>query len=300
MKLIKIAYSNMWWDKCPADYLLECYACLRGHYRFEFSDNPQLAIYSVYNNISNRYPNAVRVVISGESGDDFGLGGKGICEPGFFHFGITGAREQHSPNHRYMPIGFLHLNLWQDGVATLLRPTHYLPPWPKEFFCNFIYSNGGPARRLEIFQKLSRYKRVEACGAVARNNNDISELLNTEKERYQQKRSFQSRCKFSLAIENTIFPGYNTEKITDPFVAGSVPIYFGDPRIAESFNPKAFLNWGDYDSDEEAIEYIEAVDKDDALYSSYLNAPPFPNNRIPTEFSDAAYLEFWKTILDPI
>jgi hypothetical protein len=67
------------------------------------------------------------------------------------------------------------------------------------------------------------------------------------------KQAFQARCKFSIAMENSYFPGYNTEKITDPLVARSVPIYKGDPRIAETFNPLAFINLSDFKSDEEAI-----------------------------------------------
>jgi alpha(1,3/1,4) fucosyltransferase len=49
-------------------------------------------------------------------------------------------------------------------------------------------------------------------------------------------------------MENSYFPGYSTEKLTDPFVARSVPIYKGDPRVAEWFNPKAFINLADFHS----------------------------------------------------
>ncbi len=87
-------------------------------------------------------------------------------------------------------------------------------------------------------------------------------------------------------MENTYFPGYNTEKITDPFVARSVPIYKGDPRIAETFNPRAFINLDTFPSEDDAIEFIKVVDQDDALYQTYLDAPPFVDNVIPTQLCD--------------
>jgi hypothetical protein len=80
-------------------------------------------------------------------------------------------------------------------------------------------------------------------------------------------------------------------------IARSVPIYKGDPRIARTFNPRSFINLNDFKSDEEAVEFIAAVDQDDALYQTYLDAPPFVDNVVPTHLTDAHYLEFWRRIL---
>ncbi len=93
------------------------------------------------------------------------------------------------------------------------------------------------------------------------------------------------------------FIPYNTEKLTDPFVGRSVPIYRGDPRLAEWFNPKAFINTASFRNDEEAIAYIEAVDKDDTLYSALLNEPPFVGNVVPGMFTEKDYLTFWQRFL---
>jgi hypothetical protein len=212
-----------------------------------------------------------------------------------YHFGITCAVQQTSAQHCYMPQGLLHLNLYNQGVSTLIRQPEKVATH-KEFFCNFVYSNSNSRDRVEFFHKLSRYKRVESCGHVERNNDALA-CAAYSREGYLLKQAFQSRCKFSIAMENSYFPGYNTEKITDPLVARSVPIYKGDPRIAETFNPQSFINLSDFESDEEAIEFITRVDQDDALYRTYLEAPPFVNNIVPTCFTDEFYLEFWRSIL---
>jgi predicted nucleic acid-binding Zn ribbon protein len=43
---------------------------------------------------------------------------------------------------------------------------------------------------------------------------------------------------FSIVVENSIYPKYYTEKITDCFATGTVPIYYGDKSIGEDFNSK--------------------------------------------------------------
>ena len=300
MRTVGLAFANMWGrsSEFPADYLLDCFPCLRGHYSFELAPQPELAFYSVYGYVENRHDGACRVVYAGEPGDHLAQGGKiseRVCEQGFYHFAITCAAEQTSHRHCYMPQGWLHLNLYNQGVSTLIRRPEKVGV-TKEFFCDFIYSNGYSHDRIEFFHKLSRYKRVESCGHVERNNGALASAAYS-REGYLLKQAFQARCKFSIAMENSYFPGYNTEKITDPFVARSVPIYKGDPSIAQIFNPRAFINLNDFKSDEEAIEFIAAVDQDDALYQSYLDAPPFAYNVVPASLTDDHYLEFWRKIL---
>jgi hypothetical protein len=49
------------------------------------------------------------------------------------------------------------------------------------------------------------------------------------------------KYKYSLTAENSPnVPGYMTEKILSPFVANSVPIYFGSDHILKLFNAKSF------------------------------------------------------------
>jgi len=65
-------------------------------------------------------------------------------------------------------------------------------------------------------------------------------------DQWSRKRAFQSQYKFTIAFENYSRRGYNTEKLLDPMVANSLPIYLGNPNIAEHFNPKSFINAHEY------------------------------------------------------
>lgn len=299
MKTVKIAYSNMWGSSSAfhAGYIADCFPCLRPHFRFELSSSPEFVFHSVYGYLQNRDSRGAHFVYAGEPGDHFGLGPQvepGVYRAGFFRWGITCSADEPSVNHRYMPQGLLHLNLFNDGVASLIRkPDSPLPR--KEFFCDFIYSNGNSRYRVDFFHALSRYKRVESCGHVERNNQALAGAAYS-KQGYLIKQAFQARCKFSIAMENTVFPGYNTEKLTDPLVARSVPIYWGDPAVERFFNPKAFINVQSFPSVEAAIEHIIAVDKDDALYQAYLLEPPFVGNVVPGALSDEAYLSFFQGV----
>ena len=63
---------------------------------------------------------------------------------------------------------------------------------------------------------------------------------------WERKKQFLSPYKFTIAFENYVFPGYQTEKVYDAMQTSSVPIYCGDPMIGEIFNTASFLNAPDY------------------------------------------------------
>lgn len=146
-------------------------------------------------------------------------------------------------------------------------------------FCNFVYSNNWCADpfREKIFNTLSKYKRVDAGGA----------FLNNIGEKVKDKHLFLKGYKFTLAIENSSQPGYVTEKILDPFLAQSLPIYWGDPNISSDYNPNSFVNLMDYNSPEEAIEEIIRLDNDDAAYLEKVTTPFWPYGSSIDEFYES-------------
>jgi len=46
---------------------------------------------------------------------------------------------------------------------------------------------------------------------------------------------------FSIAMENGNYPNYFTQTLTDCFVTGTIPIYWGAPTIEEYFNDKGII-----------------------------------------------------------
>lgn len=294
MRTIQINFDNGWAPVTDVEHFLRCFPYLRGRYEFIQSPDPDYVLYGPYDYHRKWNERAVRIICAGEPGAHFHqaktrVGNPAYFEDRWFHYGLTECSRTSHPDHRYFPLPCLMLALYNgEGISALVRRDGSPIP-EKPHFCNFIYSNGRSPDRIEFFDKLSRYKRVESPGLVRKNRDDLGPT-------YRDKQQFQGQCKFSIAMENTYSPGYVTEKLSDPLLARSVPIYAGDPEVATYFNPKAFINLSDFKNYDEAIEFIRWVDNDDAVYESYLNAPPFRDNRVPDAISDEFYLSFWQQI----
>ena len=50
-----------------------------------------------------------------------------------------------------------------------------------------------------------------------------------------------SNFRFSLVMENGVYPNYITEKILNGFMSGTIPIYHGPALVFEIFNRNAFV-----------------------------------------------------------
>ena len=86
----------------------------------------------------------------------------------------------------------------------------------------------------------------------------------------KDKIKFLSSYKFSFSMENTKGDGYVSEKIIDSFLAGTIPIYYGDYMVDEYINPKAYILVKGEKDMKRKIEYIIRIDKDENLYQSIL------------------------------
>lgn len=62
--------------------------------------------------------------------------------------------------------------------------------------------------------------------------------------------------------------GYITEKISDSFIAGAIPIYYGDYVFDEYINPKSFIFIKGIKDMKKKIDYIIRIDNNDELYKN--------------------------------
>jgi hypothetical protein len=153
-------------------------------------------------------------------------------------------------------------------------------------FCNFIYSNDRAQERIEFFHKLNARKPVDSCGRV----------LNNIGGPVADKRAYLARCKFTIAFENESHPGYATEKIIEPLLMGSIPIYWGDPGIEEDFNPDCLINVHRFRTFDDVIQRVLEIDADVSLWQQYVSAPLFRDNRLPEVLTNDAYQTFVQRI----
>lgn len=93
-----------------------------------------------------------------------------------------------------------------------------------------------------------------------------------------------SDYRYSVAIENCLYPNYWTEKIADCFLAGTVPFYFGCPNITEFF-PAEALVWIDIEQPEKAIRQMDETLADTGDYDRRLPALEKAKNLVLNEYN---------------
>lgn len=74
---------------------------------------------------------------------------------------------------------------------------------------------------------------------------------------------------FSIAIENDCYETYYTEKITDCFATGTIPVYKGAPDIANHFNPDGIVFVDDLNNDFSLLTEDLYYSKMDAIKENF-------------------------------
>jgi hypothetical protein len=191
-----------------------------------------------------------------------------------------------SPWHYRLPLFVIYMWALENIHKTSYKYDYILKPEVKEknAFCSFVVSNPRSKDRIRFYEMLSKYKKIDSGG---RHLNNIGGALEGE----QAKVDFLSSRKFNIAFESMSHPGYVTEKILHAFYAGTVPIYWGDTKVHNDFNPDSFINVHDFPSFEEAIEYVKEVDNNPDLYQGILNEPKF--RKIPTYLDLNVFLDWF-------
>lgn len=187
-----------------------------------------------------------------------------------------------NPRHIRLP----ELRHWLTGWETKPRNWEVLSK-NKTRFCNFMYSNSIAQERITFFRELSKYRRVDSAGKV---------LNNMEGGYIENKSDFLNNYKFTIAFENSSFPGYSTEKLIHPLMVGSIPIYWGDTEIEKDINPDCFINVHNYRSFDEVIDRIKEIDADSDLWRKYVTSPILKDNTMPEHFKEEQYIQYFDRI----
>ena len=193
------------------------------------------------------------------------------------------------PRHYYLPIF-----AYNRSPEPLVRKN---PDWDrilaeKTRFCCLLsaYVDRSVRHRMAFFEELGRRKKVDSVGRAA-NNVGWGVPLGMD-----HKLAVLRPYRFTIAFENKELEGWTTEKMYDPLAIHTVPIFWGDRRASDHFNPAAFINAYDFKSLSELADYVCAVDEDEKLYRKYLEAPPFRDNVPPPVFSEDRLLDFLEKV----
>ena len=88
-------------------------------------------------------------------------------------------------------------------------------------------------------------------------------IQNVYKGPVELKHRTLSKYKFAIAFENTIAPGYLTEKMLDCFYVGTVPIYLGAPDIDKYIPKNCFIDMREFNNYDKLKSYLKALTKQD-------------------------------------
>ena len=255
MRDLKVRIENGGWT------LLEKYGTffveiLRRRYNVEIltkgSQEPDIIFFPCFGGNDLKYTNCIRVYFTVESDYpnynlcDYAIGLSDISIPNrFLHFPI------------YVFYNDI-LRMYESMDSVDVDATWALG----RDFCSTLVSN--PIRNgmyFDIFKKLNEYKTIVSGGS----------WNNTLGFKVPDKLEFIKNYKFNLAIENMKAPGYVTEKLLEPFVARTVPIYWGSSDWAKKeFGEGGYIDISDFETLDRAVDYIRKVDNDDELYMQIL------------------------------
>lgn len=273
-KRIKIDFTDFWHNDTEAEKKTNpLFKLLSKRFDLELSDRPDFLIYSAKGRKFHDY-NCTRIFYTAENvRPNFGE-----CDYAFgFDYPMT------DRNYR-LPLYKFYYDLEkltaEKNIENILKT--------KAKFCNFVFSNAKAQIRIDFFEALSRYKRVDSGGRVL---NNLGYLV-------EDKIEFLKPYKFTIAFENSSHPGYTTEKILEAMIANTVPIYWGNPLVHLDFNSKSFINCHEYDNFDKVIEKVVELDNDDNLYKQYLAEPYFPNNTINDYLDDDKILDWFEFIFN--
>lgn len=264
---IKVQFTDFWDVFDPNNnFIMDA---LKKHFEVEISDNPDFVFCSTFGRRHLKY-NCAKIYYTGENLlPDFNLVDYGL------------AFQDISFYDRYLRLP--HYVLYPEDCKLALEK-HMKSD--EEFlshkkFCNYVISNAlsDPARD-EMINVLLTYKELASGG---RYHNNVGGPV-------EDKIAFQRDYKFTMAFENTGSRGYTTEKIVQAFASSTIPIYWGNPDIAQEFNPKAFINCHDFASFEDVLEEIKRIDNDDEAFLGMLREPIINDESKAALFFDDNYL----------
>ena len=143
----------------------------------------------------------------------------------------------------------------------------------------------------------------------------LNDRLNVEKCNIPgwsyEKCLYIKKFKFTFAFENSstyiqyplssdsVFLGNHgsaTEKIIEPLISGTIPLYWGNTNVHNEINLECFINWYDFRDDDKMIDKILEINNNDDQYLYMLNQPIIKDlNK--SYFNLDRYLSFFEKII---
>lgn len=252
-KTIRVKWGEYANNGDPIEESFE-YRTLSKHFDLEITDKPDYLFCNIIKHDDLKYNGCVKIARTGEN-----------VVPDFNRYDYAIGFDYITFNDRYLRVPlYVEYQAYKDLEHILDNPPSSGELLNRKF-CSFVVSNAGadPLRDY-FFKELSKYKKVDSGG---RHLNNIGGPV-------ADKLEFCRQYKFNIAVENSVSPGYTTEKVMQPLTVHSVPIYYGDPLVNNDFTSECMVRIRNKDDVARAIEEVIALDKNDDAYLQKCLAKP--------------------------
>jgi alpha(1,3/1,4) fucosyltransferase len=203
-------------------------------------------------------------------------------------------------NHMRVPLWMLNIfdmkrKLDIDISQIFHNRVNVTAPFHRDF-CGYVQSNPSGIARNRLYHMINSH--VGNINSAGPHFNNTGYIIPRGDDGVRQKMEFLGKHKFTVAMENSQYPGYVTEKILEAWLAGTVPIYWGSQTVSLDFNPKSFINWHDFKSDERFVDFIRIVNSSQELYNTFFDQPLLDDRRATNYYNHV--LKFIPHFLDKI
>ena len=167
----------------------------------------------------------------------------------------------------YLPLWYLETDLFgryhsakikkQIKIDDLLLPRKWDVTKKLKFACSFIGNK--QIIRIRSLNLLDKIESVDRYGKSV--NNFVSDKFEVGKN-----------YNFQVCFENTIFPGYITEKLLHAYISNNIPLWMGldtDPDL----NKKAYINLVNFENLELFTKHVSNLYKDKSKMQEVIEQP---------------------------
>jgi hypothetical protein len=180
-----------------------------------------------------------------------------------------------NPNCFYLPLWVLNLDFFGkpstnhrikkvSNQESLLRNRSLSPTdlEGRKFCCIFL--NNPEPMRIELIERLREIGEVDVFGSFT--NNRVLDKLEVGKN-----------YRFIICFENSLYPGYVTEKLLEAYETTALPLYWGLDRDGY-FNTKSFLNFQDFENFDCFLSAVAELNTDLESLAQKINEPLLTRN----------------------
>lgn len=286
---LKVAYVDFWPEWNQENFIEPI---LKKYFNIIIDqNNPDVLFHSIFNRMQDtpKYK-CKKILILAEN-----------FRPSQFKSDYSISFDPHSDTNYRLPLWQIYLLLWPKLKDKLFAKR--VVPEKFDRFCSFVVSNPNNFMRNGFYNLMNNppktgiavrpFEKIYSYGRYMTNDFSLQEYSKGKYWRDAKEEFFNKyKHQFAITFENNSYPYYCTEKLMDGFLSGSIPIYWGDPKINEDWNKDAFINMMKTGNDE-SIKLIQNMLDYPEKYKEMYSQPIFTDEQKEKHLENLKNFENW-------